>query len=196
VSAVRRTLGGMRWPAMIAIWAAWGFGVGIVAAVAIPAAFGLHSLTVLTGSMQPTIKPGDMVVDEPIPANAIRVGDIVTYQAPPGRCPFQKTGGKCTITHRARKVTISDGQVHVVTRGDANHGRNAVERWQVPVTGNVGRVAYILPKIGYPITWSHTRNGRLALVSIPALVLAIWALLRIWRSDEEDLDEREVPDGI
>jgi hypothetical protein len=61
----------------------------------------------------------------------------------------------------------------------------------VPVTGSVGRVVYEVPKIGYPVTWSHTRNGRLALVSIPALVLAMWAMLKIWRSTEQDEPEEE-----
>ena len=78
----------------------------------------------------------------------------------------------------------------MVTRGDAN---TTVEKWMIPVTGEVGRVVYQVPKIGYPVTWSHTRNGRLAMVSIPALILAIWAMLKIWRSDEEpEPDEGEV----
>jgi hypothetical protein len=46
-----------------------------------------------------------------------------------------------------------------------------------------------VPKIGYPVTWSHTRNGRLALVSIPALMLAMWAMVKIWRSNEQDEPE-------
>jgi hypothetical protein len=55
----------------------------------------------------------------------------------------------------------------------------------------------MVPKIGYPVTWSHTRNGRLAMVSLPALLLTFSALLRIWRSedDPDDLDPREVPHG-
>ena len=72
-----------------------------------------------------------------------------------------------------------------------------VERWQIPVTGKVGRVEYQVPKIGFPVTWSHTRNGRLAMVSLPALLLTISALLRIWRSEDDDdeLDGMEVPHG-
>jgi signal peptidase I len=185
VSAARQIVGGVRWPAMIAVWVAWGFGAGMVLAVTAPLAFGLHPLTVLTGSMQPTIMPGDMVVDEPVPATQVSVGDIVTYREP---------HGTRTITHRVRSVSISEGQAHIVTKGDANH---TVEKWQIPVTGKVGRVAYQVPKIGYPVTWAHTRNGRLALVSIPAFVLGIWALLRIWRPDEEQETEKgEVAHGI
>ena len=169
----------LRWPVMIASWIAWGFVIGLVVAVTVPAAFGLHPMTVLTGSMRPMIQPGDMVVDEPISPSQIRVGDIVTFREP---------HGTRTITHRVRQVSISEGQARVTTRGDAN---DTVEKWQVPVTGSVGRVVYEVPKIGYPVTWSHTRNGRLALVSIPALVLAMWAMLKIWRSTEQDEPEEE-----
>ena len=167
----------LRWPVMFASWVVWGFGIGLVIAVTVPAAFGLHPMTVLTGSMRPTIQPGDMVVDEPISPSQIRVGDIVTFREP---------HGTRTITHRVREVSISEGQARVTTRGDAN---DTVEKWQVPVTGSVGRVVYEVPKIGYPVTWSHTRNGRLALVSIPALMLAMWAMVKIWRSTEQDEPE-------
>jgi signal peptidase I len=173
----------VRWPTMVAIWAVWGIGIGLVVAVTAPAIFGLRPMTVLTGSMRPGIQPGDMVVDQPIHPTQIRVGDIVTFQDPEG---------KRTITHRVRKVEISEGQARVVTRGDAN---DTVERWVIPVTGHVGRVVYQVPKIGYPVTWSHTRDGRLAMVSLPALLLTIMALIKIWRSDdrgETDPEEGEL----
>jgi len=184
MSAARLLVAVLRWPVMIASWIAWGFVIGLVVAVTVPAAFGLHPMTVLTGSMRPTIQPGDMVVDEPISPSQIRVGDIVTFREP---------HGTRTITHRVRKISISEGQARVTTRGDAN---DTVEKWQVPVTGSVGRVVSQVPKIGYPVTWSHTRNGRLALVSIPALILAIWAMVKIWRtSDEEDPEDGELAHG-
>lgn len=184
MSAARNARGVLRWPVMIAIWTAWGLVIGLIVAVTVPAAFGLHPMTVLTGSMRPTIQPGDMVVDEPIPASEIRVGDIVTFQDP---------HADRTITHRIRKIEISEGQARATTRGDAN---DTVEKWVIPVTGDVGRVVYRVPKIGYPVTWSHTRNGRLAMVSVPALLLTIMALLRIWRSNDEREPEGGVAHGL
>ncbi len=184
MSAARNVYGVVRWPVMIASWLAWGVVIGLIVAVTVPAAFGMHPMTVLTGSMRPTIQPGDMVVDEPIPATEIRIGDIVTF-----RDPHEDR----TITHRIRTVEISEGQARVTTRGDAN---DTVEKWQIPVDGKVGRVAYTVPKIGYPVTWGHTRNGRLALISLPALLLTFSALLRIWRSDEREPEGREVAHGL
>jgi signal peptidase I len=185
MSATRHLTTALRWPLMVGSWAAWGFAIGLVVAVTLPALFGMRPMTVLTGSMRPTIQPGDMVVDERIPPSQLKVGDIVTFQEP---------HGSRTITHRVRKISISEGQAHVTTRGDAN---DTVEKWQVATTGNVGRVVYTVPKIGYPVTWSHGRNGRLALISIPAVVLAIWAMLKIWRSEAKTEPEPgEVAHGL
>jgi signal peptidase I len=184
IGAARHSAAFMRWPVMIASWLAWGFVIGLVVAVTVPVAFGMRPLTVLTGSMRPVIQPGDMVVDEQIRGDQIRIGDIITFQEP---------HGDRTITHRVRKVSISEGQARVTTRGDAN---DKPEKWQIPVAGSVGRVVYQVPKIGYPVTWSHTRNGRLALVSIPALILALWAMVRIWRSkDDEEPEGGELAHG-
>jgi signal peptidase I len=184
INTARHCAAVLRWPVMIASWLAWGFVLGLVVAVTVPVAFDMRPLTVLTGSMRPAIEPGDMVVDEQIRGDQIRVGDIITFQEP---------RGERTITHRVRKVSISEGQARVTTRGDAN---DKPEKWQIPIGGSVGRVAYTVPKIGYPVTWSHSRNGRLALVSIPALILALWAMLRIWRSGEdEEPEEGELAHG-
>ena len=175
--AARHSLAVLRWPVMIASWLAWGFIIGLVVAVTVPTLFDMRPLTVLTGSMRPAIEPGDMVVDEEIRADQVRIGDIITFQEP---------RGERTITHRVRKVSISEGQARVTTQGDAN---DKPEKWEIPVGGTIGRVAYTVPKIGYPVTWSHSTTGRLALVSIPALILALWAMWRIWRPNEDDEGE-------
>src|SRR5687768_4040409 len=67
--------------------------------------------TVLSGSMQPTIRPGDVVVATPTPSSNVRAGDIVTFQLP---------DGEGTVTHRVAKVRRVDGELKIITKGDAN----------------------------------------------------------------------------
>ena len=69
-------------------------------------------------------------------------------------------------------------QVSFVTQGDANTGQ---ERWNVPVDGQIGRVLYRVPKIGYALAWTQAPGGRIGLIVIPALLLIALALSRIWR---------------
>jgi signal peptidase len=159
---------------VIAGWAVFGFAFGLMLSVSVPQLLGMRSFTVLTGSMRPMIEPGDMVVDEQVSPEKIRVGDIVTFREP---------DGKRLITHRVRTVEVGEGKAQISTRGDAN---DTSERWQAKLNGKVGRVAYKVPKIGYAVEMTRTRRGRLGLISIPAFLLAIFELIRLWRPSHRE----------
>ena len=64
---------------MLACWSVLGFALVIVVAVALPNAFGLRDLTVLSGSMEPTFSTGDVVVERQISPLDARLGDIVSF---------------------------------------------------------------------------------------------------------------------
>jgi signal peptidase len=162
-SAIRRAAG------FIASVAA-GLAVGLLLATGISLAMGYRTFSVLSGSMEPTIHTGDAVVDEPIPPLDARVGDVITFKDP-------SRGGEL-VTHRVRSVRPSGAMVAMVTKGDAN---TAVERWNVPTGGSLGRVAYRLPDAGRVIAAIRGRYGRLLLIALPALFLGLYELSRIWR---------------
>ncbi len=145
-----------------------------IAGVVLPYALGGRSYTVMSGSMEPRVHTGDVVAEERIAPRRMHSGDIVTFQDPdvPGRM----------ITHRVRSTREHDGLVSVVTKGDAN---NAVERWTIPVTGQLGRVRYRVAHVGYALAYVRTAPGRLLAVVLPALLLGIIELRRIWRRPRE-----------
>jgi hypothetical protein len=47
-----------------------------------PLALGWHTTTVMTGSMQPTLLPGDVVVSKPVPAHDVRAGQVLLFPDP------------------------------------------------------------------------------------------------------------------
>jgi signal peptidase len=163
---------------MTACWTVLGFGFGLVLAVTLPNLFGMRDLTVLSGSMEPTIHTGDVVVEHQIPSLDARIGDVVSFKDPddPG----------VLITHRIQDIQVHDGVVEFVTKGDANTG---VERWKISADGTIGRVEYHVWRLGYLLYWIRGRLGRLLLVVLPALLLGAYELLRIWRPKN-----RRVPD--
>jgi signal peptidase I len=169
VTRVRRIGGfGVR----VAAWAGLAFCATLLAAVALPAAIGMHSFTVMSGSMEPTIHVGDVVIDSKISPLDARPGDVVTFSDPTGRHRL--------ITHRVRSIHTRGNQVQVVTKGDAN---NTVERWSVPANGRIGRVELRVWKLGYPLVYAHSRYGLILLVGLPALLLCAIELRRIWRTE-------------
>jgi signal peptidase I len=147
-----------------------GAGLAIFAVIVLPSLFGGRSLTVMSGSMEPALGVGDVIIDSRVSPAQVRVGDIVTFTDPEGT-------GKL-ITHRVRHVRISDGTAHLVTKGD---NTNAVERWDMPASGSLGRAEARIPLLGYAVFWLHGPLARLALIVIPALLLAGFELWRIWR---------------
>jgi signal peptidase len=158
-----------------ALWTAGAFILFLLLAGAAPLALGDHSYVVRSGSMTPTIETGDVVVAQQIEPLSARVGQIVTFKDPDG-------SGRL-LSHRVRAVHRNGTDVSFVTQGDANTGQ---ERWNVPVDGQIGRVLYRIPKIGYALVWTQVPGGRVGLIVIPALLLVGFALSRIWRSPREE----------
>jgi signal peptidase I len=156
--------------ALFCTYLAIGLGAGLLTAAAAPMAFGMRSFTVLSGSMEPALDTGDMVVDNQIAPIDARPGDIVTFKDPRSHDRM--------ITHRLRSVSIAGGTARIVTKGDAN---DATETWTVPAGGRIGRVAYRLPMLGYALSVTHGRNGKLFFIVLPALLFGVLELIRIWK---------------
>ena len=155
---------------LLLAWIVIGVFGGIALAVGLPNFFGARSLTVMSGSMEPTIGTGDVVVAGQIPPMDARVGDIVTFRDPLNHARL--------ITHRVREIHVRGDQVTFVTKGDAN---NNLERWAVPRTGTIGRVSFHVPRIGYMMVWIRSTLGILMLIVLPTLLLGASELWRLWR---------------
>lgn len=169
----RRALAGrLRWPAALLEGLLAGIVAAVLAGSFLPPLVGHRILSVLSGSMEPTIGTGDAIVVRNIAPRDMRIGDIVTFRDPDDQSRM--------MTHRVRGLDVRDGSVHVITKGDANTG---VERWSVPLGGKVGLVRSRLPGIGRAFVWSRTAPGRLLLLVVPAGLLCLLALRRVWRSE-------------
>jgi len=167
-------------PIRFALWAACGAAAAMALAIAVATALGDRPFTDMSGSMEPAIHAGDVVVTRPIHPLEAHAGDIVTFRDP--------ADGHRLLTHRLRSLQVSGGRVHAVTKGDAN---NAVERWTVPQGARIGRVVMRVPRVGYVLAVARGPLGKLLLVVIPALLLGVLELARIWRPRREEV----IPDA-
>ena len=165
----RPVRGGLRFARSLAISFVLAIVTALLVGLTIPALFGFHNFTVMSGSMEPTIHTGDVVVDQQISPLDARIGDIVTFRDPQNHSKL--------ITHRVRRIEVRGGVVSFATKGDAS---NTVQRWSVPATGHIGRVVLHLWKLGYLLWWVSQPWGRLLLVVIPVLALGVYEIKRIW----------------
>ncbi len=159
-------------------WAVTGFAAAIALTLIVPLAFHGRPLTVMSGSMTPTIRTGDVVIAMPIAPLDVRPGDIVSFNDP-------SRGGKL-VTHRVRHMRRHGARVDFITRGDANTG---VEKWSVNADHRISRTVLRLPKLGRPLVFARTRTGLLLLVLVPMLLLGTLEIASIWKDDEESEDE-------
>lgn len=134
------------------------------AAVIIPFLTGSVALTVLTGSMEPGLPPGTLVVVRPTPPVNIRIGDVMTYQI--------ESGKPEVVTHRVIGVVASsDGSRTFTTQGDNNPQADPNQVVEEQVKGTVW---YSIPLLGYLAVWLG--DGRKSwLVSALAVLLLGYA---------------------
>jgi signal peptidase len=135
-------------------------------------AFGHPVMTVLSGSMTPVIRTGDLIVDNPVTpqqASSLQPGQIISVREAPGS---QKI-----ITHRIVAVKVGHGTVSYVTRGDANNAPDAALRPASDVIGvfrlDVPRGGYVLAALHRPLVLGLLLAGALlALLAGPLFQLA------------------------
>lgn len=141
----------------------------LLSMLVVPRLLGGDSLTVLSGSMEPTFAPGDVVVvrgiDEAKVCSDVTVGSIVTF--------FPEPNDPTLITHRVVGKTIGtfeDGSsCRLITQGDANSSADApVSPAQVR-----GLFMFGVPGIGWARQWV-AQNAMLAAVALAAVVAGWW----------------------
>lgn len=104
--------------------------------------FPVYPSVILTGSMEPLIYPGDIVLIRKFMSEEeiykLKAGDIINFKME-----------NITITHRIAEVKSDEaGNLSFVTKGDNNESQDP---WTVLPNDLKGTVENILPKIGMPV---------------------------------------------
>jgi signal peptidase len=162
-------------------WLGWTILATVILAVAfvmVAAQYGWEFDAVLSGSMEPALGVGGLVVIEPVDAQQVRAGDVISFKLP---------GIDTPICHRVIERQETDAGPLFQTKGDANeepdinpvHAEdvNGKEVLCLPYVGNLTRLSQRVRLVG----------GR----SVPAAVLVIipLGLAFIGLTMKEALDE-------
>lgn len=95
---------------------------------------GLRPLVVKSGSMEPTISTGGMVLVRTVPADQIQVGDVVAVDRP----------DNTRVTHRVVAVIHQGATAQLTLKGDANEDPDP----QPVVVDSAGKLVLSVPSIG------------------------------------------------
>ncbi|MCD6447927.1 MAG: signal peptidase I [Thermoplasmata archaeon] len=125
-----------------------------------------HWYIVTSGSMEPTLRVGDIVYVKSIEIDKIKIGDIITFYHE-----------EHIITHRCVDILHNNG-TFFKTKGDANEENDTFLTPTKDVIGKIpsftlfGHTFYIkIPRIGYLSYFVHTRIGFILLIIFPGYLL-------------------------
>ncbi len=99
-----------------------------------PNFLGIKTYVIISGSMQPELKIGDIVVVKKITQEDLKVGDIISFRH-----------GQSVITHRISRIIEEDGERKYITKGDFN---NAEDSESVTYNNIEGKVIRSVPQFG------------------------------------------------
>src|SRR5947208_851547 len=165
VRTVRRVAGILLLALPVALLAALGGG----------RAAGYSTHVILTGSMAPAAPAGSVVFMRPLPAEAVRVGQIVLIPRGDRRSPSPP------LMHRVVAIRRDAGRIVAETKGDANA---TPDFDPYVIEGHTMTPVVVVPRLGYVLAAATTRGGRVALAVVVVLLgtgFLAGALMKIWR---------------
>lgn len=136
-------------------------------------------LSVMSGSMEPTIRTGSLVFTQP--SNDYKVGEIITFY------PANSTSKKNTTTHRIVGEIKEDGDITFTTKGDAN---STADSQPVKKDRIVGKYIFKISYLGYLISFIKTLPGLVIIIIIPATIIVYEEMKKIHHETKHIIHKR------
>lgn len=126
--------------------------------------FGYQSFLVQSGSMEPAIMTGDIIVIQK--RDPYEQNDVVTFRNEQNR----------VVTHRLVEKSQTNEKIVFLTKGDANRSQDSdsITPGQI-----VGKVVFVIPKLGYLMAFSKSLPGLIILILIPTVLFILDELFKI-----------------
>lgn len=142
-----------------------------------PTIFGHQMYYVLSGSMEPKLHTGSIIIVKKRTKNTVlSTGEIITF-----KMPYNE---KILVTHRIKEIVHDDGQVFYRTKGDANPVQDP---WVVDKQSVVSVYSGItIPVVGYFYKMIHTHNSIYGILLFVGLVLLFTGMNVFRKSDRKE----------
>jgi len=143
--------------------------LGSLLLVAATNLLGYQNFVIYSGSMEPTVKVGSLLLTRPANVEDLQVGDVITYRSP---------GNHTTLTHRIVSIRQQDGERVFKTKGDASLQPDPRE---VILRGQVSKMAFDIPYLGYVVDFAKSTQGVVLFLLVPAAGLLLIHTRKMWK---------------
>ncbi len=148
----------------------------------VPGLGGVSPMIVLTGSMEPTIKAGDIIFVKAIEAADVEIDDVISFFDPAGN-------GTSVVTHRVKDKKEVDGVIKFQTKGDNN---STEDRLWVSEDALIGEwTEFGIPLVGYVALFMQTPYGLIICIMVPLGLLIGYEVLRRKKEDTSKQGDME-----
>lgn len=155
---------------------------GILNEEEVPDIAGVMPLIVLTDSMDPQIKSGDLIFCNTIDAEDVEVGDVISFFDPAGN-------GTSVVTHEVIEIVIEDGVRSFRTKGINN---NTEDRKLVPSESVFAEyTGFRIPGAGNIALFMQSSTGLLICVVLPIILLVGYDFIRRRIYEKSQTDDVE-----
>ena len=135
----------------------------------IPDFGGTVPLIVLTDSMYPDIKSGDMIICKTVDAKDVEVGDVISFYDPAGN-------GTTVVTHMVIEKIEENGKLSFKTKGINN---NTEDRLPVPADKVIAEyTGFRIPGAGSMAMFMQSTTGLIICIAVPVILFVGYDLLR------------------
>lgn len=134
----------------------------------VPSVGGYFPMIVLTDSMYPDIKSGDLIICHTIDAGNVKEQDVISFFDPAGN-------GSSVVTHRVIEIVNEDGKLFFKTKGDNN---NTEDKDLVPAEKLVGIYKTRIAGAGNIAMFMQTTTGLIVCVILPMILLVGYDIIR------------------
>ncbi len=131
---------------------------------------GFRGFIVSSGSMEPAIGVGSLIITESIRPNTLRKNDVITFTAPIREHEI--------VTHRIQNIIQKENLTVIKTKGDHN---NNVDNWVLAGGGVIGKVLYTIPFLGFLFAFFQTKAGLILFVILPSIYILYSELSLIYK---------------
>jgi signal peptidase len=144
------------------LWLGAVVGAGCIVLFVLGMLLGWRPQAVLTGSMEPSVPVGALVIVKETPVADVEVGDVVTVPS---------HHGDGLITHRVVEKTPTEQGASLTLRGDANASADP-DPYHVSV---VGKTIATVPLLGFFASLLKTPFGIAGIVIVALCIIAVYA---------------------
>jgi len=167
------------------------FGIGYTIFNYVPFVAKYNSYSILTPSMDPVLKVGDLVlVDTSVKPEDLEPGEIIAFWH--DITPSDQIDNPIIVVHYLDSVENIDGINYYTTRhvnpNPQNPDESLVDNWTLIGSDIVGREVFMIPKVGPLVVFAKSTIGRIVLIID---IVVIYGLIEYYNSGKKKEDKPE-----